>query len=105
MREKIKSKNKISRTSLIISGVLAAGFISFLYFGIPTFTPTTYNALGLASEFDKQNATTTTSSDTTQIPEEKKFVATHIQTPEAVKAIYMTSWVAGTPSFSSRVGV
>ncbi len=28
----------------------------------------------------------------------RKFKASHVKTPDAVKAIYMTSWVAGTPS-------
>lgn len=30
-------------------------------------------------------------------------VVTHIQTPEHVKAVYMSSWVAGTPSVRSRL--
>ena len=30
-------------------------------------------------------------------------IATHIPTPTAVKALYMTSWVAGTPSLRSKV--
>lgn len=37
--------------------------------------------------------------------EEKKvvFTATHVQTPSPVKAIYMSSWVAGTPSFRNKL--
>ncbi len=35
--------------------------------------------------------------------EEEKFVATHVETPEQVKAIYMSSWVAGTPSFREKL--
>lgn len=31
------------------------------------------------------------------------YVATHVETPEQVKALYMSSWVAGTPSIRSRV--
>jgi len=40
-----------------------------------------------------------------KIPEkdESVFVATHISTPDSVKAIYMTSWVAGTKDFRDRV--
>jgi hypothetical protein len=30
-------------------------------------------------------------------------VVTHVQTPKSVKAIYMSSWVAGTPSIRSRL--
>ncbi|MEZ4114598.1 MAG: putative glycoside hydrolase, partial [Candidatus Paceibacterota bacterium] len=36
------------------------------------------------------------------VPEEK-FVATHVETPAQVKAIYMSSWVAGTPSFREKL--
>lgn len=35
------------------------------------------------------------------VPE--KFIATHVETPEKVKAIYMSSWVAGTPSFREKL--
>ncbi len=31
------------------------------------------------------------------------YVVTHVKTPEHVKAIYMSSWVAGTPSIRSRL--
>ena len=34
----------------------------------------------------------------TEIITPKVFVPTHVATPDAVKGIYMTSWVAGTPS-------
>lgn len=36
-------------------------------------------------------------------PPVEVFVATHVATPEAVKAIYMTQCVAGTPSFRDRL--
>lgn len=32
-----------------------------------------------------------------------EFIAKHIKTPEPLKAIYMTSWVAGTPNFRQRL--
>lgn len=35
--------------------------------------------------------------------EEKIFKVTHVKTPDRVKALYMTSWVAGTPSFRKKV--
>lgn len=34
---------------------------------------------------------------------EPVFIATHVPTPESVKAIYMTSWVAGTSSLRNHV--
>lgn len=36
-------------------------------------------------------------------PEEEKFIATHVETPEPLKAIYMSSWVAGTPTFREKL--
>lgn len=38
-----------------------------------------------------------------KIVTEKKFIVTHIKTPKKVKAIYMTSWVAGTPSIRKNL--
>lgn len=37
------------------------------------------------------------------IPEEDPFVITHIETPEAVKGLYMSSWVAATPSIRNKI--
>jgi len=34
---------------------------------------------------------------------EEKFIPTYVETPTPVKAIYMSSWVAGTPSFRSKL--
>lgn len=36
-------------------------------------------------------------------PEEPKFVATHVPTPDQVKAVYMTSWAAGHPKFRAHL--
>jgi hypothetical protein len=105
--KKVK-KNKTNKTGLIITGVLVAGFISILYFGIPSVVQVEYNGVGLVSDFNNPNTTATTATTTSlntikKVPEKKKFVATHIKTPEAVKAIYMSSWVAGTPSFREKL--
>lgn len=94
----------MSKLGLVITGVLTAGFISLLYFGIPTIVPMTYSDLGVVSDINNQKDIATSSLPAIETPpEEKKFVATHIKTPEAVKAIYMTSWVAGTPSFREKL--
>ncbi|HRY62165.1 MAG TPA: putative glycoside hydrolase [Candidatus Paceibacterota bacterium] len=37
------------------------------------------------------------------VPAVKERVVTHIKTPEAVKAVYISSWVAGTPSFRNKI--
>ncbi|TAL49416.1 hypothetical protein EPN83_00700 [Patescibacteria group bacterium] len=34
---------------------------------------------------------------------EMKFVVTHLATPESVRGVYMTSWVAGTPSLRNHI--
>ena len=47
------------------------------------------------------SATTTATAITTATTTEN--VVTHIKTPEHVKAIYVSSWVAGTPSIRSRL--
>ena len=49
-------------------------------------------------------ATIVTSGDTVVLEEkEEKFIATHVKTPDSVRAIYMTSWVAGTPSIRENI--
>jgi hypothetical protein len=57
--------------------------------------------------YTAEAASTTTISVTTQAtttPETPpEFVVTHILTPDPVKAIYFTSWAAGTPSFQKQM--
>src|SRR3989344_532374 len=50
------------------------------------------------SVFDYSKGTTTTATTTEEI-----FVPTHVSTPTEVRAIYMTSWVAGTKSFRDEL--
>ena len=70
-------------------GVFAAGLFVGAYFMIPQVLPLSYSSGEVVA--------------TPQVIEvvepEEVFTATHIETPEAVKAIYMTQCVAGTPSF------
>lgn len=65
---------------------------------------------GLGKEYYSRHETSTTSqamvvslssvaSTTLMVPR----IVTHIKTPKNVKAIYMSSWVAGTPSIRSRL--
>lgn len=106
MKKNLKKKNKTSKFGLIITGVIAASFFSVLYFGVPTVVPMTYSGLGLVADFNNNN-TTASSTDMTENQvrkmAKKEFIATHVETPKAVKAIYMTSWVAGTPSFREKL--
>lgn len=43
------------------------------------------------------------SKDTEVKPVEPTVVASHIETPSAVKAVYISSWVAGSPSFRDAI--
>lgn len=38
-----------------------------------------------------------------EIPKEPEFVVTHLPTPEPLKALYLTSWAAGTKSFRDHI--
>jgi len=62
------------------------------YFALPSFSGASYElktkAEGGANE---------------EVAEEAPFVATHVTTPDQVKGIYMTSWVAGTPSLRKNI--
>lgn len=76
--------------SIIVSLLIAV----FAYFYIPKMAAESY------TQGDEIETTSTT--EETIIPEEK-IIASHIETPEAVKAIYMSSWVAGTKSIRDKL--
>lgn len=73
--------------------VLVALF-SLSYFFAPNILSTTYELKSSKPDVESSGEET---------KEEKKFVATHIKTPEPVKGIYMTSWVSGTPSLRTNI--
>ncbi|MDP6387868.1 MAG: putative glycoside hydrolase [Candidatus Pacebacteria bacterium] len=101
MKLKISRKNKWYSGKFVIIGVLTAGFFSVAYFGIPFVTPLTYSRPELASTIKYKD--TGAQENIILKKKEKVFVASHIDTPKAVKAIYMTSWVAGTPDFRNSL--
>lgn len=71
----------------MVAGVFAVGgVISLAHWGVPVLAPAIYEAgVGEAS------------GEPGEVPQAPKpFIATHVALPEAVRAIYMTSWVAGT---------
>lgn len=80
---------------LAIGGVALGGLFSSLYFFIPT----------LSSVAFRSDDVSATSSEIALVaePAVPKFVATHVQTPEAVKAIYMTACVASLKSFRDKL--
>jgi hypothetical protein len=87
--------------TLMIVGLAAAGFFSVSYFGIPRTATINYNDSGASPIFNTGNSQDSQSG--TDEKHEEIFVATHIETPEAVKALYMTSWVAGTADFRNKL--
>mgnify|MGYP003394178672 CR=1 FL=1 len=72
---------------IILLGVVGV-FFFFAYFVIPTVAPSTYRAGGSVGAADMPPEDI--------VPKPVVFVATHVKTPEPLKAIYMSSWVAGT---------
>jgi hypothetical protein len=83
---------KQSRATLIGGIIIFTVVFLILYFGLPFLSSTTYDA-------SVKSQTSTTSSGS----QEKVFVATHVETPKAVKGFYMTACVAGTPSWRERM--
>ena len=102
MISRIKRKNKTGKTGLFVTGVVIAGFFSAVYFGIPSVISTKYDSASKVADIGQKNVEATSEADKDKSVK-KEFVATHIKTPEAVKAIYMTSWVAGTPDFRNSL--
>lgn len=99
MRRKRKN-NKRGKMKFLVIGIIIVGFFSIAYFGLPSVIPLTY----IGADSDMNSSVEYISGEkNTKIVKEEKFVASHIDTPEAVKAIYMTSWVAGNPSFREKL--
>jgi len=100
MKRKRKNKKR-SKIKFFVIGIFTAGFFSAFYFGLPAALPLTY--IGAGSELASPIEYINEEKNTEIVKVEEKFVASHIDTPESVKAIYMTSWVAGTSSFREKL--
>ncbi len=76
------------------------GFLPIAYFILPMFSIVSYDAgvsvLPVAS-------TAETVAAVSAVPLPPVWKATHVTTPPSVKALYMTSWVAGTRDIRNRV--
>ncbi len=77
-------------------GAIGVGAFSVFYFFIPAFSSVAYKT----EEVVATSTEIIASSTTPFVPE---IVVTHMQTPNAVKAIYMTACVAATPSFREKL--
>jgi len=94
-------KHGATRIATIVIGacvVLAAAFLllSYLPFGKVDYSMHTQGA-DVAESITAAQATTTAS------VEPPPFVVTHLPTPVALKAIYLTNWAAGTPSYRAKL--
>lgn len=91
---------KRNHKHLAIGGALVVGLFSVFYFFMPAFFSVGYNT---STTNVKGDVEVTTTSEKVATSTEIDFVATHIKTPNAVKAIYMTACVATMPSFREKL--
>lgn len=90
---------KIIHNKYFFIGFSAIVILVLAFLVLPTF-------LTVSFDFKSDMASTTLSATSTASTSESviiKKVVTHIKTPEAVKGIYMTACVAGTPSFRAKL--
>ncbi len=85
-------KNKVKIFEKIMLAVGVSAFLFFIFFNIFYF--------GSLTEYGLNLNTAAVAEGFSQI---KPEIASHIQTPEQVKAIYMTSWVAGEKYLRNRL--
>lgn len=88
---------KPTRKHFFVAGALSVCAFSIFYFFIPAFSSVAYRS---DTGTTTTAITTTASSTNSAMPE---FIVTHVKTPEAVKAIYMTACVATMPSFREKL--
>ncbi len=87
---------KATQIYIIAGGVFIVGFLSFAYFGAPLFSlEYNRNTAQERSRGDQVPSPTYTASSTK--PTKTEFVASHLATPEPLKALYMTACYAATP--------
>ncbi|MCA9353373.1 hypothetical protein KC842_00685 [Candidatus Nomurabacteria bacterium] len=85
-----------------IFGIIGLGVFTFVGYKAPDIKLDGLIAINQKSEAE----TSLIESDVeakVEVEEEPKKVASHIETPDSMKAVYMTSWVAGTPSIRNSV--
>ncbi|MEK7538937.1 MAG: putative glycoside hydrolase [Patescibacteria group bacterium] len=83
------------KKTVFITGALSVGTFSAFYFAVPVLFPVTYYPLS-----DKVGVQTEMASTTLALP---KIIVTHIQTPEPLKAVYMSACYASAPSLRAKL--
>ncbi len=86
----------IGKHAIVLSLILLACLVYLVFFLAPALFPDTYK-----NEANVSSTTTPGQKNTPEVPAGP--VVTHIATPDAVKAIYMTQCVVGTPSFRKKL--
>jgi len=81
---------RIKNGSVFFLSVASVTIASIFYFGLPSIASIKYET---GNKNNLKEGETTIKEDGANVPE---FIVTHISVPEYVRAIYMTSWVAGT---------
>ena len=89
---------KQNKGKFLIAGIFVAALFSLTYFSAPLFS-LEYETAPAAVLIGEEGTT----DEAIPEPKEPVFVVTHVPTPEAVKAIYMTSWVGGTKDLRERL--
>lgn len=88
---------KVAGSLFVILSLLWAVNSGYKHFGFSkTFGTELYSVIG-----EKEQVARSTSSEDAALSTERKVI--HVQTPLHVKAIYMSSWVAGAPSIRERL--
>lgn len=93
---------RIVNKKTLIGGALLMGSFSALYFALPPLTATIYDSSAPGST-DTVKATSTPSSKATEKSKEPEIIVTHLKTPEPLKSLYMTSWVAGDKQWRNSI--
>lgn len=91
---------KTFATFVIIPASLIVGYLTMSHFSEEKYSaPEFQSAQAVSSAVEDIEST----DNVTSSPVVPEFVVTHVKTPEPVKALYMTSWVASTPSLAKKV--
>ncbi len=90
---------KIIHNKYFYIGLISIAILVLVFFILPSFLPATF-IFNFKSDLASVASTSTT---TIEEPVIIKKVITHQKVPEAVKGIYMTACVAGTPSFRTKL--
>jgi len=81
-------------------GIMSVGFIALSYVALPELTSVEYK-MATSDVIAKEDNTEEVIKE--KIKEDNREAVTHVPLPVPVKAIYMTSCVAGTPSFREKL--